>query len=81
MNFKLLADRTRYLKENPKGVSEMCKVIEDMRREEREEGIKEGMKTAALRMLADGTLALEKIAEYAGLSVEEIRKLQTGQGS
>ena len=35
MNFKLLADRTRYLKENPKGVSEMCKVIEDMRKEER----------------------------------------------
>lgn len=32
------------VKENPKGVSEMCKVIEDMRREEREEGMKERMK-------------------------------------
>ena len=30
MNFKLLADRTRYLKENPKGVSEMCRAMEDI---------------------------------------------------
>ena len=81
MNFKLLADRTRYLKENPKGVSEMCKVIEDMRKEEREEGIKEGMRTAALRMIADGTLALEKIAEYVGLSLDEVKKLQSGQSA
>ena len=33
MNFALVAERTRYLKENPKGVSEMCKVMEDMRNE------------------------------------------------
>ena len=81
MNFVLLAGRTRYLKENPRGVSEMCKVIEDMRREEREEGIKEGMRTAALRMIADGTLALEKIAEYVGLSLDEVKKLQSGQSA
>lgn len=37
MNFEPLTERTRYLKENPKGVSEMCKVIEDMRNEERKE--------------------------------------------
>ena len=33
MNFDLMAERTRYLKENPKGVSEMCKTLEDMRNE------------------------------------------------
>ncbi len=33
MNFELMAERTRYLKENPKGVGEMCKVMEDMRNE------------------------------------------------
>ena len=81
MNFELLAERTRYLKENPEGVSEMCKVIEEMRKEEREEGIKEGMRKAALRMLADGTLALEKIAEYVGLSLDEVKQLQTEQGT
>ena len=41
MNFELMAGRTRYLKENPEGVEQMCKVIEDMRKEEREEGMKE----------------------------------------
>ena len=81
MNFELMAERTKYLKENPKGVNEMCKVIEDMRREEREEGIKEGMRAAALRMLADGTLALEKIAEYVGLSLDEVKNLQAGHNA
>ncbi|MBQ7564645.1 MAG: hypothetical protein IJT16_11730 [Lachnospiraceae bacterium] len=33
MNYELLADKTRYFKENPEGVSEMCKVMEDMRNE------------------------------------------------
>jgi len=73
MNFKLLADRTRYLKENPKGVSEMCKVIEDMLKEQRIE--------IARSMLSDGMLSLEKIAEYARLSLDDVRKLQAEQGA
>lgn len=73
MNFKLLADRTRYLKENPKGVNEMCKVIEDMRREERIE--------VALRMLEAGKYALDEIANISNLPLDEIKKLQTGQSA
>ena len=71
MNFKLMADRTRYLKENPKGVSEMCKVMEDMR--------KESLIEVAKKLLSDGTLTLEKIAECVGLSLDEVKRLQTGQ--
>lgn len=89
MNFELMAERTRYLKENPKGVSEMCKVIEEMRREEREEGIQEGIKigfkqstrTSALRMLSDGSLSPEKIAEFLGLPLDEVKELQAEQGA
>ena len=33
MYFGILVEKTRYLKENPKGVSEMCKVMEDLRDE------------------------------------------------
>ena len=33
MNFELMADWTRYLKENPKGVNEMCHIMVDMRNE------------------------------------------------
>lgn len=69
MNFELMAERTRYLKENPKGVEEMCKVMEDMRNE--------SLKEVARRMLSDGMLTLEKISEYVGLPLEEVNKLKT----
>ena len=59
----------------------MCKVIEDMRKEEREEGIKEGIRTAALRMLAAGKYALEEIATISGLPLDEVKKLQTGNNA
>jgi len=80
MNFELLADRTRYLKENPKGVSEMCKVIEEMRREEREEAMKTEKKMTVLRMLEAGKYALEEMVSISGLSLDEVKKLQAGQG-
>lgn len=52
----------------------MCKIIEDMLREEWKEGFKEGfregyqegLKIAALELLKDGKLAHEKIA-YSNL--------------
>lgn len=68
MNFELMANRTRYLKENPEGVSEMCKIMEDMRIE--------SLKEVALRMLAAGKYALEEIANISGLSLDEVKKLK-----
>lgn len=68
MNFELMANRTRYLKENPKGVSEMCKIMEDMRIEY--------LKEVALRMLATEKYALEEIANVSGLSPDEVKKLK-----
>ena len=80
MNFQLLAERTRYLKENPEGVSEMCKVMEEMRDESLKQGIKqgieEGMKESALRMLAAGKYELEEIVNISGLSPEEVNRLK-----
>ena len=76
MNFELMAERTRYLKENPEGVEQMCKVIEDMRREEREQATRTEKKMTVFRMLADGMLTMEKIAEYVGLPLDEVKKLQ-----
>lgn len=60
MNFELMAARTRYLKENPKGVSELCRIMEDMRNESLKEGIQEVKRMTVIRMLADGMLTLEK---------------------
>ena len=76
MNFELIAERTRYLKENPKGVNEMCKVIEDMRREEREEGRLEGMQEIILKMLEDERYSIEELAALSGFSTEEIKKFK-----
>ena len=42
MHFDILAAGSRYYKENPKGVSEMCKAMEDMRNEALERGRVEG---------------------------------------
>lgn len=42
MLYDILTQRARYFKENPKGVSEMCKAMEDLRNEALERGRKEG---------------------------------------
>ncbi len=76
MLLPLMKERTKYLKENPKGVSEMCKLIEDMRREEREEATRTEKEKTALRMLTDGTFALEIIAKISELPIDDVRKLQ-----
>lgn len=33
----------------------------------------------ALRMINDGQLTLEKIAEYSGLSIEQVKELAAGK--
>ena len=72
MYYDVLADRVKFFKENKEGIAVMCKAMEDMRNQT----LKEGMINVAKRMLADGTLTLEKIAEYAGLSLDEVKKLK-----
>lgn len=76
MYYTTLADRVRFFKESKEGILIMCKVMEDMRKESLQEGIKEGAINTAKRMLTDGILTLEKIAEYAGLPLEEVKKLK-----
>ena len=59
----------------------MCKVMEDMRNESLKEGMKEEKKSTVLRMLEAGRYALEEIASISGLSLDEVKKLQAGQGA
>lgn len=76
MNFDLLAERTRYLKENPKGVSEMCKVMEDMRNEAARIAAQKKAMDIASAMIEAGKYALEEISVLCGLSLEEVQFLQ-----
>ncbi|MDE7477767.1 MAG: Rpn family recombination-promoting nuclease/putative transposase [Lachnospiraceae bacterium] len=69
MNFELVAERTRYFKENPEGVSRMCKMMEDMRNETRNEttervilqSIKSLMET--MKLTADQAMDALKISD------------------
>ena len=73
--YRTLADRVRFFKESKEGIEIMCRAMEDMRNQT----LKEGMINVAKKMLEDGTITLEKIAEFVGLSVDEVRKLKTDQ--
>ncbi len=71
MYYRTLADRVRFFKESKEEIEIMCRAMEDMRNQT----LKEGAINSARRMLADGILTLEKIAEYAGLPLDEVKKL------
>lgn len=71
MNYKILADRVRYFKEDEKGVKSMCGVLEEMRKET----AKEERMEIARRMLESGRLSCEEVANYVGLTKEEVESL------
>ncbi len=79
----LLAEEVRYLKETEGGRSQMCKLLEEMRREVaveaeakgKAEGKAETVIELALKMLARGRDSIEEISEMTGLSLEEVREL------
>lgn len=75
MNIKLMADATRYYKEEPKGVSHMCKLMEDMANERAEEAVKNEKNKLALNLISLGTLSKEDIAKATELSLDEIETL------
>ena len=79
MNFPLFAEKTRYLKENPKGVGEMCKAMEELRIESYAEGKAEGVelgkieqaKNIALKLSRKGD-SVEEIADLLGYDVDTV---------
>ena len=80
MYYETLADRVRFFKESKEGVTIMCKVLEDMRYESWQEGVREGKKEGimftVLRMLQTGKYAIDEITALSGLPLEEVKKLK-----
>ena len=76
MYYDILAKKARYFKKDEEGVAYMCKALEDMRNEARDEVREEN----ALRMLADG-LPIDKVAEYVGLPEERVRELANSKSA
>ena len=71
MNYKILAERVRYFKEDEKGVATMCRVMEDMRNETARETCLE----TARSLLTIGKLTYEEIAQATKLTVDEVEEL------
>ena len=76
MKFPILAEKTRYLKENPRGVSEMCKAMEDLRDESYAEGREEQAQMTARNLYVQG-LPIEQIARAIGFSVATVEQWLT----
>lgn len=70
MNYAELAKRVRFFKEEEKGVSMMCKMMEDMRKE----SVKEGKIEIMVEMVKDGEQSIESAAKRLKMTEEEFRK-------
>ena len=85
MYFDILKRQVSQFKNSEEGRHYMCEAMERIRAEGKTEGIVEGvergkretMLAMAKRMLKDGVLALKDVARYSGLSLAEVKKLQT----
>ncbi len=75
MQYKQLAERTRYFKEDEKGVATMCKMMEDMRNDVAEKAAIQERTDMAKNLLAIGKLSYEEIAKCSKLTVEEVKEL------
>ena len=74
MNYKKLADKVRYFKEDEKGVAAMCKVMEDMRNESARDAKWKQVVESVLRWLSMG-LSHEQIAKGEGITLEQVREI------
>ena len=68
-----MADRARYFKENPEGVSLMCKIMEDIKQEGIKEGQQKGRLSAYIEMIKAGLLSVKDAAIKLGISEEELQ--------
>ncbi len=87
MFYRTLAERTRYFKEDVKGVATMCQIWEEVKQEGLQQGMQLGMQqgmqqgrdqekeNTAVRMLESSRFSLEEIAEIAGLPLADVKKL------
>ena len=66
-----MAERTKYLKENPEGVSIMCKAMEEMRNIASEEKAI----SIAKNLLQIGSLTYEQIAKATELTLAKVQEL------
>ena len=75
MNYPVLAQRVRYFKEDTKGVTTMCRAMEEMRDATAREARYQKAIEIAGKMLKTGKMSYDEIASMVELPVEEIKAL------
>ena len=75
MHYDILAQRARYFKENPKGVSEMCKAMEDMRNEALERGRIEGRMEEHFRLLIENVRNIKANLDLSDQQIKNMLKI------
>ena len=76
MHYAVLAERAEQFKYGTEGSDTMCRAVEELWKEGRKEGEESSSRRSAQKMLADGVLPLEKIAEYSSLPLDEVKRLR-----
>ncbi|MBR4948766.1 MAG: PD-(D/E)XK nuclease family transposase [Clostridiales bacterium] len=71
MYYKELSERVKQYKETEEGVENMCDILDEMRKEAADKKACE----IANKMIMDGKLTIDQIAEYSGLSTEKVREI------
>ena len=71
MYYEELSERVKHYKEDNEGANDMCDIFDEIRNE----AIFNSACEIAQKMLDDGSLSLEKIAEFSGLSIDKVREL------
>ena len=77
MKYPVLAERVKYFKEDTKGVTNMCRALEEMRDETAREAEYKKAVRVAKKMLTSGKMSYEEISEMVELPIEEIKALDT----
>lgn len=75
MYFSEMSESAHKYKETEEGVSEMCKMMEDMRNNAQEAGEKIGMIKTLIALVKDGILSLAEAAKRANMTVDEFEKI------
>ena len=68
MYYDLLRERVKYFKEDKRGVEEMCKIWDDIKKEGIQEGRIESKIEIAQSLYQAGILTIEQIEKFTGVS-------------
>ena len=77
MHNSKIAERVRYFKEEPKGVTEMCETMQKIVDRERDDAAVKARMDIALTLWSEGEHDLDKISRTTKLSIEQVRRAIT----